>query len=87
MKAVAVNGSPRKNGNTVIMLNTVLAELNKRGIETELIQAGGRGIHGCIACEKCQKSAEPRCVFEDDIVNESIQKIARADAVILGSPV
>ena len=87
MKAIAVNGSPRKNGNTYIMLNTVLAELEKRGIETELIQAGGRDIHGCIACGFCSKSAEPRCAFSDDIINESILKIAAADALILGSPV
>jgi hypothetical protein len=40
MKAIAVNGSPRKNGNTYLMLKKVLDELEKRGIGTELIQAG-----------------------------------------------
>ena len=54
MKAIAVNGSPRKKGNTFMLLNMVLDELEERGIETELIQAGGRGIHGCIACGKCK---------------------------------
>jgi len=87
MKAIAVNGSPRKNGNTAMMLKLVLGELEKRGIETELIQAGGRDIHGCTACGACRKSAEPRCAFNDDIINESLQKIAEADALILGSPV
>lgn len=87
MKAIAVNGSPRKSGNTAILLRTVLAELERHGIETELIQAGGRDIHGCTACGACRKSAVPRCAFDDDIINESLQKIAQADALILGSPV
>jgi multimeric flavodoxin WrbA len=69
------------------MLKAVLGELEKRGIETELIQAGGRDIHGCIACGACRKSEQPRCSFDDDIINESVKKIAEADALILGSPV
>lgn len=87
MKVLAVNGSPRKNGNTYQLLNVVLNELKSRGIETELIQAGGRDIHGCVACGKCRNSATPKCAFSDDIINESIEKIAAADALILGSPV
>lgn len=87
MKAIAVNGSPRKNGNTYLLLNIVLDELKQRGIETELIQAGGRGIHGCTACGKCKDINPAGCVFDDDIVNESIRKIADADALIIGSPV
>lgn len=61
MKAIAFSGSPRKNGNTVIMLNTVLAELEKRGIETELIQVGDRNIHGCIACEARKAPSRAAC--------------------------
>ena len=87
MKAIAVNGSPRKNGNTYMLLSMVQSGLEERGIETELIQAGGRDIHGCIACGKCRTSPVPKCAFDDDIVNESIQKIVKADALILGSPV
>lgn len=87
MKAIAVNGSPRKNGNTFMLLNMVLDELKERGIETELIQAGGRDIHGCIACGKCKDINPAGCVFDDDIINESIRKIETADALIIGSPV
>ncbi len=87
MKAIAVNTSPRKNGNTFTLLNIVLDELKKRGIETELIQAGGRGIHGCTACGVCRSSETPNCAFDDDIVNESILKIQESDALIIGSPV
>lgn len=87
MKAIAVNGSPRKNGNTFMLLNMVLDELKERGIETELIQAGGRDIHGCTACGKCGGFDPAKCVFDDDIINESIRKIETADALIIGSPV
>ena len=87
MKAIAINGSPRKKGNTFQMLEIVLCELEQRGIETELIQAGGRDIHGCIACEQCRKLGTARCVFNDDIINSSIDAIEKADALILGSPV
>jgi multimeric flavodoxin WrbA len=69
------------------MLKKVLDELEKRGIETEMIQAGSRDIHGCTACGACRKSAEPRCAFDDDIINESLKKIGKADALVLGSPV
>ena len=53
MKVVAINGSPRKGGNTEIMIRKVFEPLEKTGIETELIQVGGMNIHGCAACRKC----------------------------------
>lgn len=87
MKAVLVNGSPRENGNTYYMLSVVAKELEARGVSTHIIQAGGRDIHGCTACEACRKSSKPRCAFNDDIVNEAIEAIEKADALILGSPV
>lgn len=87
MKAIAFNGSPRPLGNTFFLLSTVLGELAARGIDTKLIQAGGRDIHGCIACDKCRKSPTPKCVFNDDIINQALVDIAEADILILGSPV
>lgn len=87
MNAIAVNGSPRPKGNTYILLNTVLTELEQAGIKTQMIQAGGRDIHGCIACGRCRNSEKMRCFFDDDIVNDAIAAIAQADILILGSPV
>jgi multimeric flavodoxin WrbA len=56
MKAVAFNGSSRKDGNTAILLNLVLDELKIEGIETELIQLAGETLSGCFACYKvCRK--------------------------------
>jgi multimeric flavodoxin WrbA len=87
MKAVLVNGSPRKKGNTFIMLSLVGKELEARGIKTEIIQAGSRDIHGCTACNGCRKNNTAKCVYDDDIVNKAIDSIKDADALILGSPV
>jgi len=87
LKAIGINGSPRPTGNTFYLLSTVLGELELRGIDTQLIQAGGRDIHGCIACGKCRKSSVPRCAFDDDIINEALSAIEKADILILGSPV
>ncbi len=55
MKVVAFNGSPRRNGNTEQSLRIVMEELEKEGIETELVQLGGRKVFGCSACELCRK--------------------------------
>jgi multimeric flavodoxin WrbA len=87
MKVVGFNGSPRKKGNTYGCLNTVFAELEKAGIETEMVQVGKEDIQGCKACYSCLKNQNEACVMEDDPVNEWIQKMKSADGIILGSPV
>jgi len=86
MKAVAFNGSARKDGNTAILIGYVLRELEKEGIETEMVQLAGSRIHGCIACMKCFENKDQRCSVKDDIANDYIEKMLAADAVILGSP-
>jgi multimeric flavodoxin WrbA len=86
MKVVAFNGSARKDGNTAIMLRTALGELEKEGIETELVQLAGQTIRGCTACGSCFKNKNKRCIIEDDIVNECIKKMGEADGILLGSP-
>jgi len=86
MYAIAVNGSPRKGGNTELLLNTVLAELKSAGWETELVKVGGTAIRGCIACMKCFEKKDGSCAIEGDGFNEIYGKMAKADAMILGSP-
>lgn len=86
MKVVAFNGSPRKDGNTAILIRRVLKELEAEGIETEFIQLGGQQIHGCMACGTCKKAQNRECKIVNDNVNLYIQKMADADGIILGSP-
>jgi multimeric flavodoxin WrbA len=86
-KVVAFNGSPRKGGNTSILIRHILQELEKEGIETETIQLGGKKIHGCMACMKCFENRDKKCVIDDDVVNTCIDKMSNADGIIFGSPV
>lgn len=86
-KVVAINGSPRPEGNTAFMIRTMLEELENGGIETEIVQVGGKKIRGCTACNKCFENRDRRCVFDDDIVNGCIRKMRDADGILLGSPV
>jgi multimeric flavodoxin WrbA len=86
MKVVAFNGSPRKDGNTAQSIQMVLSQLEKAGIETELVQLGGRKVFGCLACGKCRELKNNRCIRQDDEMNTFIQKMEEADGVIIGSP-
>lgn len=86
MKVVAFNGSPRVNGNTAQSLKIVLTELEKEGIETEIVQLGGRKVFGCLACGKCRENKDNRCARKDDEMNIFIQKMEEADGIIIGSP-
>lgn len=87
LKVVAFNGSPRKDGNTSILIRYILEELEKEGIETELVHIGGESIRGCTACMKCFENKDRHCVIDNDIVNRCIDKMIEADGIIFGSPV
>jgi len=86
MKVVAFNGSPRVNGNTAQSIQIVLKELEQEGIETEMIQLGGKKVFGCLACHKCFENKNNRCARQDDEMNVFLQKMIEADGIIIGSP-
>jgi multimeric flavodoxin WrbA len=85
VKVVAFNGSPRKKGNTYHCVQTVLEELKREGIKTDLIQLGGSDIKGCRACYKCFEKKNMRCI-QDDAFNLFMEKMIEADGIIIGSP-
>jgi multimeric flavodoxin WrbA len=86
MKVIAFNGSPRKNGNTSLLIKTVLEEIEKGGIETETMQIGGKKINSCRACYKCFENKDGKCVMKDDAVNEYVALMSAADGIIIGTP-
>ncbi len=86
MKAIAFNGSARKYGNTTILIKKVFEELERAGIETELVHLAGKNNRGCIACYKCFENRDYRCSIKDDSINECIEKMIEADGIILASP-
>ena len=79
-----INGSPRKGGNTSIALKEMEQIFEAEGMETEVIQIGGKDIRGCIACASCRENG--KCVF-DDIVNETASKFEACDGLVIASPV
>lgn len=87
MKVVAINGSPRRDGNTAILIKEVFKILETHGIETELIQLGNKPVHGCTACMKCREIRDGNCHIKNDHLNLCLQKMVEADGIIIGSPV
>ncbi len=85
MMAVAINGSPRKGGNTETLLRRVLEPLSSAGWDTELIQIGGKKISGCKACFRCFTTKDTRCSV-NDVFNDYFEKMLAAQAIILGTP-
>jgi multimeric flavodoxin WrbA len=85
MRVVALNGSPHRDGAVHMGIAVMAAELEKDGIDVEIIHVGHLRVRGCIDCGSCRELGA--CVFDDDPVNECAGKINKADGLILGSPV
>lgn len=89
MKAIAVNGSPRKKWNTGTLLNKALEGAESRGAETEIIHLYDYAYKGCISCFACKTrdgKSYGKCAINDDMT-PIYEKIKNADALILGSPI
>ena len=86
MKVLMINGSPRQKGNTSIALAEIARQLEKLGIESEIVWIGNKPLRGCIACNTC-KGKPGACVFDDDVCNGISAKMNDSDALIVGSPV
>lgn len=86
MYALAINGSPRKGGNTQMLLESTIKPLADAGWETEILQVGGKPMRGCLACGTCWEKKNMQCSVETDDFNEIMARMVRADALILGSP-
>lgn len=85
MKVLMINGSPKTNGNTNRALEEIAKTLKEENVDSEIVSIGNEGIRGCIGCGGC--AGKGQCVFDDDIVNELLQKMEEADGLIVGSPV
>ena len=88
MKAIAINGSPRKGWNTDMLLQQALKGAEDAGAETELIQLSDLTFSGCRSCFACKKAGNEtgRCMWKDDL-QSVFEKIFSADAVFMGSPI
>ncbi|MDR0287707.1 MAG: flavodoxin family protein [Clostridiales bacterium] len=88
MKIIAINGSPRKNWNTHILLEHCLNGAKEVGAETELINLYDINFKGCTSCFSCKRKGVTlgKCAMKDDL-EPVLQKICECDALVLGSPV
>lgn len=89
MNVIAINGSPRKNWNTDILLKNVLDGAASAGAETEMVYLYDLKFCGCKSCMACKLKKEPRpnrCILRDELT-PVLNKIHKADAVVLGSPI
>ena len=83
---IASTGGFWRRGNTTLLMGYLLREVEKEGIETELVQLSAKSIHGCIACYKCFENKDQRCAVKNDAANEYIEKMTTAQGIVLGSP-
>ena len=86
-KVLLVNGSPRSYGNTFCCLQEIEKQLQKHGLQTEIVQIGHKPIRMCINCGACKQDGANGCTFKDDPCAAITEKMKESDALIVGSPV
>jgi len=89
LKILAFNGSPRKEGNTSILLKRALEGAESQGAETELIHLYDLNYKGCISCFACKikgGKSYGKCAANDELT-PILKRIEEIDGIILGSPV
>lgn len=83
MKALCINGSPRKNGSTAYIINKISEGMRENNIEVNIYCLGDMNIKFCTGCKNCYKTG--RCVHNDDI-NLIIEQLITSDLVLIASP-
>ena len=91
MKALFVNGSPRKTWNTVKMLESAMKGASEAGAETELVHLYDYNFKGCISCLACKlKDSKVKgnglCVFKDALT-PVLEKALASDVIVMGTPI
>jgi multimeric flavodoxin WrbA len=89
MFTVGINGGPRKTGNTARLMESALKGTEDVGSTTELINLYGLNYKGCVSCLSCKREGGAyygMCAIKDDLT-KVLEKIRKADVLILGSPI
>ncbi len=87
MKAIAICGSPRADGNTQILLKRCLDHFKSTGFATSYRSVGSELVKPCIACGKCSQMKNRTCVIRDDAFPSIFNEMLDSDIIIVGSPV
>lgn len=88
MKIIAINGSPRRNGNTAALLHKALEGAAAAGADTEYVDLYKLNYKGCLSCFYCKRKDKEHgtCIVKDDLA-PILEQVKQADAVIFGSPI
>lgn len=88
MKAIAINGSPRKGWNTEKLLKSALKGAGSAGAETRMIHLYDLNYTGCTSCFGCKRKGKESsiCIVKDEL-KPVLDEIFQADALFIGSPI
>jgi multimeric flavodoxin WrbA len=87
MRVIAVVGSPRKGGNTDILVDNIIAGAREQKARVHKFHLQGMDIRPCTACNRCRKHSDAPCVIKDDLTKKVHPILRAADAVIIGTPI
>ena len=85
MKVLMLNGSGNANGSTRAGLDIMAEVFAANGVDCEIVGVGAKPVRDCLGCNKCAEKG--KCVFQDDGVNEFVEKAMAADGFVFGTPV
>jgi multimeric flavodoxin WrbA len=86
-KILILNGSPKKDGNTSIMVKWFAEAAKEKGSEIEIVNTAflKYKVNGCISCRKCQKIEKYECCIDDD-AKTVLAKMAETDVIVFATP-
>lgn len=86
-RILIINGSPKKNGNTSILISAFSKGAKSKGASVEVVNAAflKNKVAGCNSCRACQKTKEFACVIDDD-ASKVIDKMTKADVIVFATP-
>ncbi len=87
MRVLGISGSPRRDGNTDILIRTALDVVAAEGMETDFLSLADHPVKPCTACRRCAGVEEIRCMQEDPAFEGIIDRFIAADGILVGSPV
>lgn len=85
-KIAVLLGSPRKNGNTEILVNSFVSGIDMKKNSVEVIRVTENKVGGCIGCNFCYRDSDHNCIQKDDM-QELYKKLADADVIVIATPI
>jgi len=87
MRVIAIVGSPRKRGNTAILVDHIIAGAQEQKAHVDKFYLQGMDIRPCSACDRCRKHSDDPCVIKDDMTKKVHPLLRACDAMIIGTPI